>query len=83
MNLVLSNVLPLYSGLKSKQNKKSKPEWLACMFFKNINEQQTTSCYIPDTDNKKTNKTNSVAFSPQANYTDRHLSTKFSANFCG
>jgi hypothetical protein len=28
---------------------------------------------------------NSVALSPQANYTDcvRHLSTKFSANLCG
>jgi hypothetical protein len=36
------------------------------------------------TKNKKNNKqTNSVAFSPQANYTDSHLSAKFSANFCG
>jgi hypothetical protein len=28
-------------------------------------------------------KTNSVALIPQANYTDCHLSTKFSVNFCG
>jgi hypothetical protein len=28
-------------------------------------------------------KTNSVVLSPQANYTDCHLSAKFSAKFCG
>jgi hypothetical protein len=31
----------------------------------------------------ESNKTNSVALSTQANYTNCHLFAKFSANFCG